>query len=305
MRDQKKERRGLRAFGRKQDGVMAVIFVICMPLIIGVCALVIDLGYAWMTRNQLQATADASSLAAASKLNEISPSDTSVAVAEANALAEANMAAAGNGDVLVDSDIVFGFFSPITWQFSAGMTPYNAVRTTTRRAAANDNPLGAIFAVIFGRNAFDVNTSSVAVDGKFDDFLACMHALNETADDSLYVFGNATLNAQGCDIQVDSCSNEAFTAQGNPLIVNTNDADEPGSFKVCGDYTQVGGSVDIDPCTDADGDGQCDIINDDTDFRLGDPFSNIVEWDTLPDTLTPNGPGDEIVELPSPSTDMN
>jgi Flp pilus assembly protein TadG len=304
MRDQCNRRRRLSGFWRQEDGIMAVIMVILLPVFLGVCALVIDMGYSWMTRNQLQATADASALAAAAKLDDITVGDTSIAVAEANALAEANMPQAMHGDVLLDTDIEFGFFSRTNWTYTAGQQPYNAVRATTRRAVANDNELEAFFAKILGKFSFDVNTSAVAVDGKWDDYLSCLHALNPTADKSLYVFGNATINAMGCDIQVDSDSPEAFTAQGSPLIVNVSeDVDPqtgealPGSINVTGEFNPVGGAYDIQPSEDMINEGASAIGDPWTQLQDDGSYEQLVDWSNVGDIPSV---GDKEVDLPNP-----
>ncbi|MDX1711995.1 MAG: TadG family pilus assembly protein, partial [Rhodovibrionaceae bacterium] len=206
----------LLAFFRTQDGAIAVLSSFLIGLFALVAALVIDMGYGFVSRNQLQVTADASALAGASQLAE----DDAAVMAEANAFAELNMPAARYGDVLADSDIEIGHWDNDTRVFTAGGTPRNAVRVTTRRSAAAGNAVNTFFAQIAGIDSLDVNTAAVAVNGADEDRLHCLHAMNPTQAMAFHIHGAADIVAAGCDIQVDSCDpDEAVFGNGAFEIV--------------------------------------------------------------------------------------
>ncbi|NIU04543.1 MAG: pilus assembly protein, partial [Gammaproteobacteria bacterium] len=68
MEKKAKERTSLRRFLRDEDGIVAIIFVIMLPVFVAVAALAIDMGYAYWKRNTVQVDASASSLAGAGRL---------------------------------------------------------------------------------------------------------------------------------------------------------------------------------------------------------------------------------------------
>ncbi len=67
--DKKLENRpGLRGFLRDEDGIMAVVFALMLPVFLVIAALTIDMGYSYWKRNMVQVDASASSLAGAGTL---------------------------------------------------------------------------------------------------------------------------------------------------------------------------------------------------------------------------------------------
>ena len=58
----------LTGFLSNEDGIMAVIFALCLPLFVVMAALAIDMGYSYWKRNTLQVDASASALAGAGRL---------------------------------------------------------------------------------------------------------------------------------------------------------------------------------------------------------------------------------------------
>ena len=56
---------------RNQRGVSAVIIALLLVVLLGMAALAVDLGYLYVTRNELQNVADAAALAATRQLGEI------------------------------------------------------------------------------------------------------------------------------------------------------------------------------------------------------------------------------------------
>ena len=58
-------RPGLRGFLRNEDGIMAVVFALLLPVFLVIAALAIDMGYAYWKRNIVQVDASVSALAGA------------------------------------------------------------------------------------------------------------------------------------------------------------------------------------------------------------------------------------------------
>jgi hypothetical protein len=93
--------------------------------------------------------------------------------------------------------------------------------------------------------------------------------LSPDAEDAFRVVGTADISGQGCNIQVDSCDeNAAFVASGDPTIDLTVALDDggtgSGSINVCGGM-DVGPNVDLPPEP---------YVNDNTGTAAGDPFDH-------------------------------
>lgn len=136
-----------------------------MPLVaIGTVALLamaafaIDIGYMYATRAKLQATADASSIAAVAELPSISD-------AQATGVQYGDLNYPSAGTAVAGADVIPGSWDEGSDSFSAWVAPYDAVRVTARRAAANGNALDLFFAPILGRDTADVVAAAVAVKG--------------------------------------------------------------------------------------------------------------------------------------------
>ena len=174
---------------RDQQGVSAVFIAILLVALLGVAALAVDLGYFFLTRNELQNVADAAALAATRRLGEIyqeMPSNLHASYDLANGpdgddnglddlaemktltneVAEMNKAAAETITVL-DDDIEFG-----QWDFANGILNVttaqpDAVRVTARRDERANGQITTFFAKIFNVNTMDVTaTATAALSGQ-------------------------------------------------------------------------------------------------------------------------------------------
>jgi len=81
---------------RDRRGAVAVWAALMLVMLVGVAALVIDMGYLWVLRDRLQSTADAAALAGASQLGI----DEASVKAEAVAYARKNLLPGAHGKVL-------------------------------------------------------------------------------------------------------------------------------------------------------------------------------------------------------------
>jgi Flp pilus assembly protein TadG len=204
-------------FLRDTDGAIAAWFALSLLIFIGMAALAIDISYAISTRNNLQVAASAAALAGAGQLQ-----DQALIEPTAIAYAEKNMDVARHGNVLVDSDVDTGTWDPATRTFSplVGSDLPNAVRVTTRRAAANDNPLELFFGGAIGTGQIDISTTAVAVGQAAPPTDACLIALDPSAPRSLWLTGNSTIDGNGCGVHVNSCDAAGLRANGRPAIVD-------------------------------------------------------------------------------------
>lgn len=123
--------RHLRRLGREEDGAMAVIVALLLPLTVGMVAMVEASG-GYLLKNKLQTTADAAAMAAVHHV-PVAADVTSTALDYAHR----NMPADGLfGDVLMPQDAEMGHWNPDSRVFTPdgqpGGGPPNAVRVVTR-----------------------------------------------------------------------------------------------------------------------------------------------------------------------------
>jgi Flp pilus assembly protein TadG len=144
-------------FARDERGSILPLVGLCLMVVLGFAAVAIDLGQQAALRSEMQATADAAALAAASQLPDLVK-----ARAKAEDYAEKNMPAATNGTVLADDDIVFGTWYANTRQFIANGPITNAVQVTVRRSTANGNPAPTFFLHVFGQHHADLAAKAMA-----------------------------------------------------------------------------------------------------------------------------------------------
>jgi hypothetical protein len=151
-------------FKRDERGGVLPLVGLCMTVILGFAAVAIDLGQQTALRSQLEGTADAAALAAASQLP-----DESKARKKALEYAEENMPEAAHGHVLRDEDIVFGTWYSQTRQFVIDGPVANAVQVTVRRSEQNGNPAPTFFLHIFGYDHADLSALSLAGNVLFEN----------------------------------------------------------------------------------------------------------------------------------------
>lgn len=198
-----------------QDPRGSVIAVMGVGLVMaaGIAALAIDMGYLYVLKGRLQATADFAVLAAASELP-----NPGLALLAATQYAKANMPVAEHGTVLKNVDVVTGNWDFDTRTFAPAENPKNAVRAVVRRAAANGNPAGLFFAAALGFDQVDVEASAIAVSRS--SLPLCLLALGAgTSLPALEVSGSAVIDAPGCHIHSNSSGAESISVSGSGSIM--------------------------------------------------------------------------------------
>ena len=183
----------LTSFRDDERGTIAIIVSLISMVLIGFASLAIDGGYLYWTRTQLQAAADSAALAGVQAI----PSDTStltnteksdIATAAQN-YARKNMSTGNHGEILAASDVTAGHWDRDTRTFYAlGAIPggenVDAIKVITRRAEANDNALGLMFARVMGFNQTDVTAKAIAYAGP-GGAQACILSVDPSADGAI------------------------------------------------------------------------------------------------------------------------
>jgi Flp pilus assembly protein TadG len=192
-----------RRFSFDNRGVIAVYITLCLPVLIGFAMLAVQGSYSIEQRNLLQVTADSAALAATAELP-----NSSQAITTAQQYAAMNMPAASYGNVLASKDVILG-----QWQqgcagnqscFVSGAQPYNAVKVTTRRAAANGNQLPLFFAP--GETGFDISATAIATFGAGSGSQPTWNAI--IVEDISMSFANQLTNARAADQALLDCMHQ-------------------------------------------------------------------------------------------------
>ncbi len=147
-----------------QRGVGAIMGVAMLGVFTGFAALVVDLGFLFVTKTQLQTNADLAALAAGAELNGAQTHEAAL-IATAIEYSQKQLLPVAAGIVLDGADVIIGNWNPDSRTFSAGGNPTNAVQVTTRRVQANGNPVNYYFAPLLGYQSGDVQATAVAYKG--------------------------------------------------------------------------------------------------------------------------------------------
>jgi len=179
-------------YRKQQRGSILVLIAFAIVGLIAMAALVIDFGYFYSTRSQLQNTADSSALAGVALLVGTNSTAQTDARNEAIKFAAKN-SAAGDAVVLdantVNSDTgdiqVGNWNSELTPKFLVTRQPINAVKVIARRTSAKGNPVNSILGKIMNIANIDIGTQAIAVRLKNEHlfpFLLSVPVANGTYD---------------------------------------------------------------------------------------------------------------------------
>jgi hypothetical protein len=149
-------------------GAVVAQVAIGLGFMLGLAALVIDLGMIYNTRAELQRTADAAALAAATRLGDWSQGSAMTTARSAAQESANSNKVLGAGPTIDESDVIFGRASLPSaggkYTFVETNQFPNAVRVRVRRTADSSNgAVPTLFANIFGIQQVDVGAKAAAV----------------------------------------------------------------------------------------------------------------------------------------------
>ncbi|MBI4116016.1 MAG: Tad domain-containing protein [Candidatus Omnitrophica bacterium] len=144
---------------KNQKGYVLITTGLSLLFLLSTFALVADLGHIFVTKSELQNTADAASLAAVVDI----PQGETVARQKALVFGESHWVA-GSQILIADPDIRFGNYDFQTSQTDWGAQPFNAVEVKAKRVTDSPSgPLPLFFAQLFGKDFSNVEASARAV----------------------------------------------------------------------------------------------------------------------------------------------
>lgn len=158
------------SFAADRRGAAAATFTFLLPALTAAVGFAIDGGLIQVEQNKLQVAADAAATAGVRRV--LTPGQVAE---EAVRLAALNMAPAREGNVLGTRDVEVGTWNGETGVFQTGGATPNAVRVTTRSAAANGNPHQLVFGRVLGMPTMDLSATAIAfarTSCTFDDRLS-------------------------------------------------------------------------------------------------------------------------------------
>ena len=204
--------KNFKSWREEKDGQATILFGLSLSVFIGATAYTVDLGQIHRSNNHLLTTAEAAAMAAAMEIpNRTVATQTSLAIARDNQ----------DTDVFIDAvtapDIQYGEWDPASETFTETDTGYD-VKVTASLNEVKGNSLSAKFGIYFGYNEYEL--SEFAIAGRSGSGLSCIIALNPSLDKSLYMSSNATISYSGCDIGVESISQEGFVLDSNSAVIS-------------------------------------------------------------------------------------
>jgi Flp pilus assembly protein TadG len=165
-----------------ERGVAAVLVAIMIMMFLGFTALAIDIGYGYLTKNQLQDTGDAAALAGSGLLGnqydvckaagtplDSCTVDAAAIIATAQDVAKQSTVADQNASAtnfsIASGEVMIGRWDPTQTPDHFSTTDPripNAVRVITRRDNNANGPITTFFARIFGIDTMNVSTIATA-----------------------------------------------------------------------------------------------------------------------------------------------
>ncbi|HXS77437.1 MAG TPA: pilus assembly protein TadG-related protein [Terracidiphilus sp.] len=192
---------------RDEKGQVLVMTAFSMACLLGALGLAVDVGVLFNARRQMQTAADAAALAGATEVFYNGTGSTSVN-------SKVYAAAKANGvDQAVSANNVLVTVGPT-------LSPGNvSCPTCVKVQLSKPNPtffMHTMSSFFFGNHSFDnVNVSAMGVAGAPGYSHTCMYVMDPTGNDTLDIHGAGKINASGCDVYVNSSSQNALCVTGS------------------------------------------------------------------------------------------
>ena len=198
----------------RNRGMSMIYICVSMTIMLAFASLAVDLAKVQVAKTELRRTADAAAMYGCAGMS------TSVAQAQANAIASAGENTAnGTSVVITSSDIEYGSWNPTARSFTVltgtSQASATAMRVTCRRTAARGTSIPMTFAQIVGFRNFDVTAQAIATRGT-------VIAADVQADSCPWLAGmpnGTTVAATGGNPTAASAPNQSpYQVSGLPLV---------------------------------------------------------------------------------------
>lgn len=237
----------------RHKGIAYLWMVMVLLLLIAVIGLSIDTAYAFLTAQQLQNAADASSLAGALLVrdNTVEARQAAIAMGLENAAALDPVRLSDNPGNVADGDVVIGWYNRGDRQFTPTLAGANAVKVVARRTADSlGGRVSLLFGGIFGTFDVSIERDAIAMIGGGTGSGIIM--LNEEDKWTFRMDGTVTLDVrdstsadgQGA-IQVNSFDDWALKSGGSVTLL-------AGEINICAEDPRDPPEFDGDINTNVD-----------------------------------------------------
>ena len=203
----------VREFVHDEDGGYTVWSLLWFSIYVAIGGAAVDISDGYRIKTILQATADASALAAVMSLP-----DQADGRQQAIDYSRNNMLQNFHGTTVRPSDVEFGVWVHAAGTFTPNGVAPNAARVLARRAGGNENPLATNFLRIIGMTEWDVNAAAIAIQF-VPECLRAGNALvagNRVDVTSNNIFDNTCVHAQ--NLAEDPAHDYAVEIQNNGTI---------------------------------------------------------------------------------------
>ncbi len=248
-------------------GIALVWTAIFLLVLIGIVGLSLDWGKGAINVHQLQNAADAAALAGA----QFAKFDIDGARWHARAISAENYAdnvsvfLRDNPDNEPNLDVVVGYWMRQTRTFTAydpaNPGPTNAVKVVDHRTEeVPDGPLPLVFGSVFGKPTVRASRRAIAWSvGSTGAGLICL----ATDDTGLRVQGDAVIDVENGDVQIDSNSVTAGVSIGGTFTLKADEVNVVGQVDPCDRWMEAGiaGEFSVNTAPDVS--------------RVGDPLENL------------------------------
>jgi Flp pilus assembly protein TadG len=233
---------GIRAARWGQPGGYSLLFALTLPIVMGVAALVFDVGYLYLVRDRERHIAEAAALAAVKELD-----GTSDGLSSARAIATQIVGLNDPGGAFAfasSTEFTTGIWGPnsqtgvMEFKASTDALAVNAVKIVISQSASKGNAAPRFFSALASSGGIDVSNTAVAMV-EFGDSGSSSDC-NLASRGALTMSGNLTLTGRGC-------SNGNISMSGNVTVNgDLSCGPPPGKLTLTGNSTVTGSKACLD-----------------------------------------------------------
>ncbi len=239
----------LRRFLKEERGAASIMVAVSLVVILGMGALAVDLGYVMSTRSEVQKAADASALAAASRLVQLyndQGGDMTEAEMAAAAIAAANQwsqsnTASNSSLTVAANDVQLGVWNPSAKTFTLGgaANELNAVKITMRRDGTTNGPISLFFGSVVGVSTVNVSAQAVSWFGSVGSVGQGVVTLPLLISEEAYTQGSDPLTFRADGVDTSGWSTFFMPSGGSALVTSYITGEVPIPGMSVGDQLNV------------------------------------------------------------------
>lgn len=194
---------------KNESGQVLIMTALSMSMMLGFMGFAVDVGQLFHAKRNMQAAVDAAALAATVTLQK---EESTTLTTDAKNAASAALAANNFGGAAISTAFSSSVSTPTLYISS----PPNDGPNTGRKdfvEAILTVPQSTVFMNMFGAGTINVGARAVAGVGNIPNTF-CLNSQNVSVSQAVYLYGNFTLDAPGCGVEINSNSSDALDFGG-------------------------------------------------------------------------------------------